>query len=154
LGPLNTGHAINPEYAEMDPTKYAKYKKYFIDVGLLLAVIIFCTGTVFIGVVIGENSARAAAEKQRTELIASYRETIDTKDKLIATLTASTVKATDAVVSVTAQQAQTVETVKSVVAKSDQVAAAAKTAAHAATEAATQRNAKVAEDAKKLKELK
>lgn len=116
----------------MDPTKYMKYKKYLLDVGLFIAVIVFCVGTVFIGVVIGESTARSTADKEKQQLVQSYKDTIEAKDQLIGTLSQSTAKAADAVVTASAQT-------NAGAAKAASVVNAAK-------------NAKVAE-AKKLKEL-
>jgi len=137
----------------MDSTtvsKYTKFRKYLLDFGLIIAIIVFCIGTIFIGVVIGESSARSVAEKEKTQLIESYRETISAKDQVIAALSQSTVKATDAVVAVTTQTNQTIAAAGAAATKSE---AAARTAADAARVASAAKAAKVAEDARKLKGL-
>lgn len=116
----------------MDPAKYTKYKKYLIDLGLCIAVLVFCVGTIFIGVVIGEATARSNAEKERAQLVQSYKDTIAAKDQLIGTLSQSTAKAADAVVVASAQTNAGIDAAK--------VAAKAKTS-------------KAAEETKKLKDL-
>jgi hypothetical protein len=130
-----------------------KYRKYLMDFGLVLAVLICLSGTIFIGIVIGESAARSTVETQENQLIASYRETISTKDQLIASLTKSTIQATDAVVTVTTQKEQSEGVVKAVSDKADRAVQSANSAVKLAKENRSKVDAKIDSDTKKLKEL-
>ena len=132
---------------------YTKYRKYILDVGLLIAIVVCLVGTCFIGVVIGETNARTSTERQEAQLIESYRETIATKDQLIANLSTSTAKVADAVVSVTASKEQSEGAAKVAAAKADQAIQSAQTAVKLAKETKAKTDAQTAADTKKLKEL-
>lgn len=62
----------------------SKYKTFLQNLGLVLAIAVFCMGLLFTGMVIGENTTRSSVEADCAEKIA-------TKDQLIEYLTHTTI---------------------------------------------------------------